>query len=305
VCGCGAELLPDDRKVKLRKEGQAPVKRLEHRAERLAASESVADREQAVRDLATIRNERHNQAGTATLITLLTKLGRIEEACREAETALAAGPELLVIGGSPQQTALIELISQCTRESDPRPESWLRQLLDSGKGDVNGRVPLASALVGVLLAEGRNGEALEVYAAADAQLRAAFKKTSKSGLVNTFGSGDAFAVGRYSAATNEMGLHRLRVAEANAVAVVAAARALLADAVVLEQAGDLAGALALLNDGGGRLAPTIAQLTALGEGMSGLDRRKVLGVLDETSTELKREHNRLAKLVKQNTRRRH
>jgi len=295
-CPCGHELLPDDRKVKLRKAPQAPAKRLQHRSERLAASEAVVDQEQALRDLSALRIQGAT-IDTAALLTLLMQLGRLDESCAEADAYVTARPEMANLAG-PTQAALVELSRKCSANHDARPESWLRKALEEGKGDVNGRVPVASALVGVLLAQGRGPEALEIYATADAQLNAARKKTSKNAFVNTMGSGDAFAVGRYLQATNEMSTHRVQVLERNAVPAAAAGREVLAAAERLEQSGDVKAALAVVIDGSKRLTPTIERLTAVAAALPGSERRQAMSACDEMSHDLQKAQRRLAKLAK-------
>ena len=300
-CDCGTVLLPDERHVKLAKSGGTPRARMGYRATRLEASKLPADHEQALRDRTALRVDTPNPDVNCMpgIVKLLVMLGRLDEACVEAEASLSAldPAKLSGLGGLVLRTAVHELALRLHSTKDPRAEAWLRRVLGLEK-DVMARLALESALIGLFIEQGRQDDALQGFAAADAELAAARKKTSKNAVVNTFGSGDAFAVGRWGQATDALERFRAPVLEASTAVVVTAGRQALADVGRLEQSGDVVAARDAAVDGIARLAPTIQRLTAVATGLSAPERRRMMDPVGEVSRTLEKERKRLSKLAK-------
>ena len=300
-CGCGSNLLPDDRKVKLAKSGGSPEVRMSRRVARLESDGSDASLEQAVRDLAALRARRDDltrpeTAHTPRIIKDLVSLGRVDEACAEAEGLAAA--DIPAVG------TFAPLATELLKRNDPRAESWLRRtieldarasFIDRGACDA---LVLKGTLVGMLIDQGRAVEALPVYESALADLEVRRKKSAKSlGAQLAGGSGEAFAVGRWGDLTKALDEHRRPVVEANAAAAAAAGRDVIVEKQRLEGMGDLAAARDLVRDAAERAGTMQKRLGALASGMK-LGDRRVVDQVKDIERVLGAEYKRLKKLAK-------
>lgn len=300
-CACGSDLLPDDRKVKLAKSGGSPEARMLRRVVRLESEGSGASLEQAVRDRAALRARRDDRARPETvhtprIIQDLMSLGRVDEACAEAEGLAAA--DIPAVG------TFAPLATELLKGNDPRAEFWLRRtieldarasFIDRGACDA---LVLKGTLVGMLIDQGRAVEALPLYEGALADLEVRRKKSAKSlGVQLAGGSGEAFATGRWSSLTEALDEHRKPVVEANVAAAAAAGRDAMAEKQRLEGLGDLAAARDLVRDAAERAGTMQKRLGALASGLK-LGDRRVVDQVKEVEHVLGAEYKRLKKLAK-------
>lgn len=297
LCECGVALLPDDRKMKLAKSGGAAAARMVRRCARLEALDTVAAREQAVRDLAALRET--SEAGrpgdysyTTRIVLNLIKLDRLDQACDEAGS--------LPLSGSSAAGSLvaIEAVAHALHgRHDAREELWLRRALGMRSGGRE-HLELQIALVDVLADAGRHSEALEGFEAAAAELDALRKKSSKSTVAMLSGSGEAFATSYWSAHSNKLDALRKPVVGAGAASAVSAGRAALAEAQGLERSGDIAGARDAADESARILSATMKRMKPLIVGLSRSDAKETMEPLEVVVRALEVEHKRLKKLAK-------
>jgi hypothetical protein len=253
-----------------------------HSLEKAGSPEAL---EQVVRDLASLRAHPDNPGEsvyTTRIITNLVVLGRLDEACAEAEP--------LARGGATSFAAFHAVALECVSRGDPRAETWLRRVLELAP--TTNRFALLTALVGLLMDDGRAGEALEAFEGAVDELAARRKKTSKGV------GGEAFAVGYWSNATKALDTVRKPVVERSAATAAAAGRDAQAEAQRLEGVGDIAAARDAAHETARQLGAMVKRLSPLAAGLSRSDRNEVMEPLSSLLRTLEGESKRLTKLAK-------